>query len=272
MNTHMHSLEAYAKHTHINSLDTHVMHTHMHFLETHSMNTQIHLEETHDMNTKIHFLHNQQMNTQIYSLVINKRERENISSTSKSAAQNYLCPILATCLNRSASLGSTLIRLTPSLCLTFFCLLGNFDPLVNFFYPSSFCLTTSLVLGNTVLECSVLVVFCLPSLTLRLAFCSHHFLFLASSELSSSLVLCLACNVPPALLGCLYMFQDCSRSNMHSSPQPSTVMLSQPVLGNFQPVAPGLVTPSTPLCTSHSAPLAPPVLLLKTSTTRICIS
>jgi len=74
------------------------MHTHMHSLETHSMNTQIHLEETHDMNTQIHLLHNQQMNAQIYSLVKHKRERENIGSTSKSAAQNYLCPITATSL------------------------------------------------------------------------------------------------------------------------------------------------------------------------------
>jgi len=62
------------------------------------MNTQIHLEETHNINTQIHFLHNQQLNTQIYSLVINKRERENIGSTSKSAAHHYLCPISATLL------------------------------------------------------------------------------------------------------------------------------------------------------------------------------
>jgi len=57
----------------------------MHSLATHSMNTQIHLEETLDMNTHIHFLHNQhwQMNVQIYSLIINKREREHIGSTSK---------------------------------------------------------------------------------------------------------------------------------------------------------------------------------------------
>ena len=98
MNAYIHSLEAHVMHTHIHSLDTHVMDTLMHSLETHSMNTQIHLKEKHDMNTQMHFLHNQQMCAKIYSLVINKRERENIGSTSKSAAQNYLCPISATSL------------------------------------------------------------------------------------------------------------------------------------------------------------------------------
>ena len=59
----------------------------------------------------------------------------------------------------------------------------------------------------------------------------------------------------------------------HSSPQPLTVMLCQSVLGSFWSVIPGLVTLATvyPLCTSYSVPLAPPTLLLHTSTTRICI-
>jgi len=98
MNTHIHSLETHVVHKHIHSLDTHVMHTHMHSPETHSMNTQIYSLETHDMNTHNLFLHKHEMNTQTYSLVIKKRERENVASTRKTAAQNYLCPSSATSL------------------------------------------------------------------------------------------------------------------------------------------------------------------------------
>ena len=123
----------------------------------------------------------------------------------------------------------------------------------------------------SLLECSALAVFCLASLTLRLAFCSHHFLFRASNDLRSSLVLCLACKCLLCFLVVSLCHAECSRNNTHSSPQPSAVMLCQPVLGSFRPVTPGLVTPGTPLCTSHSAPFALPALLLKTSTARIFI-
>ena len=79
--------------------------------------------------------------------------------------------------------------------------------------------------GNTVLECSALAVFCLASLTLCLAFCSHHSLYLLSTELRSSLVLCLACKCLLYFLVVCLCHTECSRSNTHSSPQPSTVML-----------------------------------------------
>jgi len=102
-------------------------------------------------------------------------------------------------------------------------------------------------------------------------FYSHHFLFLASTELRPSLVLFLACKCLLYFLVVSLCHTEGSRSNTHSSPQPSTVMLCQPVLGSFRSIAPGLVMPGKPLCTSHSAPLAPPTLLLKTSTTLICI-
>jgi len=54
------------------------------------------------------FSDNQQMNTQIYFLVLNKRERENIGSTSKSVTQDYLCPISATSLVSTGPPHSTL--------------------------------------------------------------------------------------------------------------------------------------------------------------------
>ena len=107
-----------------------------------------------------------------------------------------------------------------------------------------------------------------------------HSQFSACLRLHCVLLSLLAPNRGPrlycvSLATCLLCFfecsTECSRNNTHSSPQPSTVMLCQPVLGSFRPFTPGLVTPGTPLCTPHSAPLTPPALLLKTSTTRICI-
>jgi len=306
MNTHIHSLEAHVMHIHVHSLDIHVMHTHMYSSGTPSMNTQIHLEETHDMNTQIHFLHNQQMNTQIHSLVINKGERENIGSNSKSVAQNYLFPISAISLVSTSpphsalpwfarhlrsvwhlysswqlwsagQLLSSILSLLDNLSRPgSFAWLGNFILLLNFAplglcsaFFSSLCYSLEgirylsaphsqisallrlhcVLLSARTTSCSLLA----PSCVLRL-YCAS----LASQCLLYFLVVSL-CHT------------ECSRSNTHSSPQPLTEMRCQPVLGSLLSVTPGLVTPGTPLCTFHSAPLAPPTWLLKTSTTRICI-
>ena len=60
----------------------------------------------------------------------------------------------------------------------------------------------------------------------------------------ASLATCLLCFLVVSL-----RHKEYSRNSTHSSPQPPTVMLCQPVLGSFQPVTPGLVTPQagTPL-------------------------
>jgi len=71
------------------------------------------------MNMLIQSLNNHEMNTQIFSLFINERESESITSASKTAAQNYLCLVRQVRLTR-------LLRLARLYCDS----LGNLAPLV----------------------------------------------------------------------------------------------------------------------------------------------
>ena len=137
--------------------------------------------------------------------------------------------------------------------------LGNFPPLISF-APLDPCpalvnflkrLLVIFVGRNTVPAVLRTRSFLFGLLALRLAPCLHHVCFLPSFKLicgprlyCASRTTCLLCFLVVSLC---HTEPECTRNNTHISPQPSTVMLRQPVLGSFQPVTPALVTTSTPI-------------------------
>ena len=184
------------------------------------------------VNIQIHFLHNQRMSTQMYSLVINKRERKSIGSTSKSATKNYLCPISATSLLSTGPPRSALpwfarhlrslwhfcspwqLWSARQLLLSIFTLLDNLSRPGSFTWPGNFIVLVNFApLGL----CSAFISSLYYSLQgIRYLSAPHsqfpallrlHCVLFSACTTSCSLLapscvprLCLACNVHPVLL------------------------------------------------------------------------
>jgi len=193
-------------------------------------------------------------------------------------------------LGSSVLLGSTLICSALSLCLQF-CSVRSLryarPPLLARDSRGSFPLLVSFAQrGPCPALCSflkqLLVKFFVPAMLFTRTF-SFYFTSLDCVELSaqttcSLLALSLCCaSLAPCLL-CFFVVSlchtECSRNNTHSIPQPSTVMLCQPVFGSFQHITPALVTPCnvwyTPLAPFITLPSLHPQCFTSPSTTQIC--